>query len=155
MYLVIIRDATRDAIRDVIQDVIWNAIQNIIRDAIWNAILDAIQNTIRDVIRDAIRDGIQDAIWDAIQNTIRDATRDAILDVIRNRKTIAAIFPVMMTLLITRKVRTSTVLVRFFSYCTGIILRRSRIWLVLGVAIWRFLAIWRLQEKMVLNIRKL
>ena len=33
---------------------------------------------------------------------------------------------------------------RFSWYCTWIISRRSRIQLVLGVAIWRFLAIWRL-----------
>ena len=41
---------------------------------------------------------------------------------------------------------------RFFSYCTGITPRRFRIWFVVGVAIWRFLEIWR---QLIFSIKKL
>ena len=36
-----------------------------------------------------------------------------------------------------------TIFDRFFSYCTCIIPRKFCIWLVVGMAIWRFLAFWR------------
>ena len=93
---------------DAIRDAIWYAIRDAISDAIRDAIRDAIYDTIRDGIRDAISDAIREAIWDAIQDTIWDAILGAIS--FRNR---------------------------FFWYYIGVISRRSRIRLVLGVAIWR------------------
>ena len=40
-----------------------------------------------------------------------------------------------------------TFIIRFLLHCTHIILRGSYIWLVLGLAIWRTLAIWRPSTK--------
>ena len=83
-------------------------------------------------------------LWDRFVLVIRPSVRSRTWVYSHRFVLLICLFVYLVRKLFFQNATSSTIMNGFFWYSIEIIYRRSRIQLVLGVAIWRFLAIWRL-----------